>query len=409
MELFSLQTFLFFPLLFLFYFHTSYKKPISNGFKHYPILGFIPDFIKNRHRFLDWTAEILKRCPSRTASLYRPVNLRRPIPQTSSIFSKPTSRTTRKAKNSSPFLKISSVEESLTPMESYGKSRGKLPAMNSTQNRFEILLQKMLPARYFEVAFNVDPGFLDKDGTAHSEFMRAFDYGTTLSADRFLSVSAFIWKIKRFFNIGSERLMRKSIALVHEFANNIIRSRLETMGRDSTSTALTWFFWLLSFHSNVEEKILKELESIRTRNGKSIGDVYSFEELRDMNYLHAAISEAMRLYPPVPNDTKECMKNDMLPDGTFIGEGWFITYITYAMGRMESIWGENCYEYLPERWLENGIYRPENMFRFPVFHSGPRICLGKDMAYIQMESVGASVIERFVIDVQDKDRSGCYL
>ncbi|XP_031273348.1 cytochrome P450-like [Pistacia vera] len=112
----------------------------------------------------------------------------------------------------------------------------------------------------------------------------------------------------------------------------------------------------------------------------------------------------MRLYPPVPIDTKACSNDDILPDGTFIGKEWFISYHTYAMGRIESIWGENCNEYLPERWLENGIYRPENMFKFPVFHAGPRMCLGKDMAYIQMKSIAASVIERFVIDVQNRDK-----
>ncbi|KAL0339808.1 UNVERIFIED_CONTAM: cytochrome [Sesamum radiatum] len=57
-----------------------------------------------------------------------------------------------------------------------------------------------------------------------------------------------------------------------------------------------------------------------------------------MHYLHAAISETMRLYPPVPVDTKACKEDDILPDGTVIGKNWFISYHTYAMGRMESIW-----------------------------------------------------------------------
>ncbi|XP_019199095.1 PREDICTED: cytochrome P450-like [Ipomoea nil] len=99
---------------------------------------------------------------------------------------------------------------------------------------------------------------------------------------------------------------------------------------------------------------------------------------QEMQYLQAAISEAMRLYPPVPVDTKACLKDDVMPDGMFIGKGWFATYHTYAMGRMEKIWGKDCCEYKPERWLdENGEYRQESLFRFPVFHGGPRMCLGK--------------------------------
>ena len=125
-----------------------------------------------------------------------------------------------------------------------------------------------------------------------------------------------------------------------------------------------------------------------------------------MHYLHATISEGLRLFPPVPVDTKSSLKNDIMPDGTFVAEGWFVTYNTYAMGRMKSVWGEDCCEFRPERWLEeeeNGggimVYRPENPFKFPVFHAGPRICLGKEMAYTQMKLVAATIIERFQVEV----------
>jgi len=73
------------------------------------------------------------------------------------------------------------------------------------------------------------------------------------------------------------------------------------------------------------------------------------------------------------------------------------------MGRMESVWGKDCAQYNPERWLENGAFRTESPFRFPVFHAGPRMCLGKEMAYIQMKSIAASVMESFEIEAVDKD------
>lgn len=246
----------------------------------------------------------------------------------------------------------------------------------------------------------------------------------------------YLYKIKKFFNLGSEYKLKKSIATVHEYADKIIKSRMEDQkskkdedllsrfigtdqmstdllrdvvisfilaGRDTTSSALSWFFWILSSNPQVEIKILDELETIRNRNAKKIGETYSFDELREMHYLHAAISEAMRLYPPVPVDTKACLKDDVMPDGTVVLKEWFVTYHTYAMGRMERIWGSDCYEFRPERWLENGstgFCRQESPFQFPVFHAGPRMCLGKEMAYNQMKSIAASVMERFEFDVQ---------
>ncbi|KAF5474297.1 hypothetical protein F2P56_006210 [Juglans regia] len=104
-------------------------------------------------------------------------------------------------------------------------------------------------------------------------------------------------------------------------------------------------------------------------------------------------------------DTKACLNDDIMPDSTFVKKGWFVLYHTYAMRRMESMWGENCREFLPERWLENEVCRQESPFRFPVFHAGPRMCLGKYMAYIQMKSIAASVLmDRFEIESTDKDK-----
>uniref|UniRef100_A0A0D9YGA1 Cytochrome P450 n=1 Tax=Oryza glumipatula TaxID=40148 RepID=A0A0D9YGA1_9ORYZ len=121
-----------------------------------------------------------------------------------------------------------------------------------------------------------------------------------------------------------------------------------------------------------------------------------FDELREMHYLHAAITEAMRLYPPVAMDSHCCQNDDVLPDGTFVGKGWQVTYSAYAMARLEELWGADCEEFRPERWLdEDGVFRPESPFKYPVFHGGPRMCLGKEMAYIQMKSIAACVFERF--------------
>lgn len=253
-----------------------------------------------------------------------------------------------------------------------------------------------------------------------------------------------LWKVQKILNVGAEGRLKQSIATVHKFADEIIRLRMGEKdgsrkgedllsrfiateeaspeflrdivisfilaGRDTTSAALSWFFWILSSRIDVKEKIIKEIETVRSRSEDKMA-VFGFEELKEMQYLHAAITEVMRLYPPVPVDTKACLNDDVLPDGTRMKKGWFISYHTYAMGRMESVWGEDCNEYKPERWLENekgeggvGVCRSESAFKFPVFHAGPRMCLGKEMAYIQMKSIAASVMERFEVVAVEKEK-----
>lgn len=69
-------------------------------------------------------------------------------------------------------------------------------------------------------------------------------------------------------------------------------------GRDTTSSALTWFLWLVS---EVESKIREELQFLIPSNekGQTLRLFQSYE-LKNLVYLHAALCETLRLYPPVP-------------------------------------------------------------------------------------------------------------
>ncbi|KAL5546775.1 hypothetical protein UlMin_006462 [Ulmus minor] len=471
MELFSLLILLLLLFLF-FYFSTKKHTNTKPGFKVYPLVGSLPEFLKNRHQFLDWTTGVLRDCPTNTAVFHRPGKIHGVITANPlnvehmlktnfdnypkgerfvslledflgrGIFNSDGELWKVQRKTASYEFNTKSLRNFVMENVTVEIENRLVPVLESTSETLRVLdLQDILERFAFDnvckLSFNVDPGCLGGEGSASGdEFMSAFEDAATLSSGRFMYAFPSLWKIKKFLDIGSEKKLRESISTVHKFADNIIRSRMEAKlekgeedllsrfigndenspeflrdivisfilaGRDTTSSALTWFFWLLSSRKEVEEKILKELETIRDRNGKNIGKMYSFNEIRDMHYLHAAISETMRLFPPVPVDTKKCRAGEILPDGTFIGKDWFLSYQTYAMGRMESIWGKDWEEFRPERWLEEGVYRPESPFRFPVFHAGPRMCLGKDMAYTQMKSIAAAVIERFVIEVRDKD------
>ncbi|KAL1191498.1 Cytochrome [Cardamine amara subsp. amara] len=324
------------------------------------------------------------------------------------------------------------INTRLVPVLAEAATTGKLIDLQDILERFAF-------DNICKLAFNVDSACLGDDGATGVEFMRAFETAATISSQRFQSIVSYSWKIKKKLNIGSERLLRESIMTVHKFADNIVRNKIDQgrssdnkddllsrfisneemnspellrdivisfilAGRDTTSSALSWFFWLLSMHPEVEHKILEELNSIRARTGKRIGEVYKFEELKLMSYLHAAITESLRLYPPVPVDTMSCVEDNVLPDGTFVGKAWGITYNAYVMGRMESIWGKDCDRFDPERWIDetSGGFRGENPYKFPAFHAGPRMCLGKEMAYIQMKSIAAAVLERFVVEIPGK-------
>uniref|UniRef100_A0A453QI91 Cytochrome P450 86A2 n=1 Tax=Aegilops tauschii subsp. strangulata TaxID=200361 RepID=A0A453QI91_AEGTS len=169
-------------------------------------------------------------------------------------------------------------------------------------------------------------------------------------------------------------------------------------GRDTTSSALTWFFWLLSKHPDVEAKILAELRENATSGG--IGCQPTAIDLKRLVYLHAALSESLRLYPPVPFEHKAAAQPDTLPSGPAVSRTRQLIVSFYSMGRMEAVWGKDCLEFRPERWLtETGRLRHEPSYKFVAFNVGPRTCIGKDLAFTQMKAVVAAVVPRFRVEV----------
>ncbi|KAK4799284.1 hypothetical protein SAY86_024649 [Trapa natans] len=274
-------------------------------------------------------------------------------------------------------------------------------------------------------SFGLDPMCLQLS-LPLSEFALSFDLASNLSAERAMKASPSVWKIKRLLNLGSEKKLREAIAMIDVLAQEVIDQKrrigyssihkdllsrfMRTVnddkflrdiivsfllaGRDTVASALSSFFWLVAKHPQVASEICEEVSRV-------IGNqqVTSFEQLRELHYLNAAVYETMRLYPPIQFDSKFCQKDDILPDGTFVKSGTRVTYHPYAMGRMEELWGPDCLEFRPGRWLEEGKFRPENPFKYPIFQAGLRVCLGKEMALMEVKTVALSLLRRFRVEL----------
>nr|A0A517FND0.1 RecName: Full=Cytochrome P450 CYP94D109; Short=PpCYP94D109 [Paris polyphylla]QDS03630.1 cytochrome P450 CYP94D109 [Paris polyphylla] len=322
-----------------------------------------------------------------------------------------------------------------------------LPSLSRAANSGEIIdLQEVLDRLAFDnvckIAFDDDPArladkkFNDGENDYYGKFAKAFGEAAEISTQRFEKSR---WKIARALNLGTERKMKNALAIVNEFAMQVVREmkrkRAEEgkgrgssadllslfisegefsdeflrdvvisfvlAGRDTTSSTMAFFFWQVSTRPSICQKIKEEIVSVRKNHNNSQGGAFTLEELREMDYLHAVLSETLRLYPIVPLHARYTLADDVLPDGTMVKKGSTVMHSIYAMGRMESIWGADCLEFRPERWLENGVFRPKSPFLFPVFLAGPRMCLGKETAYMQMKAVAASVMEKFKIEVAD--------
>ncbi|KAK6150761.1 hypothetical protein DH2020_015693 [Rehmannia glutinosa] len=120
-------------------------------------------------------------------------------------------------------------------------------------------------------------------------------------------------------------------------------------GRDTSGALLTWLFYLISTNPLVENKILEEIRQIISPPKHYI--FYKAEELSKLVYLQSALTESLRLFPPVPVIIRDPIREDVLPSGHKVDQKTKIILCTYAMGRMPEIWGEDCGEFKPERWI----------------------------------------------------------
>ncbi|KAJ8625806.1 hypothetical protein MRB53_034336 [Persea americana] len=68
---------------------------------------------------------------------------------------------------------------------------------------------------------------------------------------------------------------------------------------------------------------------------------------------------------------------------------------------MEMIWGEDCLEFRPERWIsEQGVLTTfQHTNKVMVFIVGPRSCLGRDVSFTQMKAVVAALVYNFQLQV----------
>lgn len=149
-------------------------------------------------------------------------------------------------------------------------------------------------------------------------------------------------------------------------------------GRDSTASLLGWLFYLLVRHPPVFEKLRDTIIDTFGTYGEPHG--ITFERLKSCQYLQHCLNETLRLYPIVPVNFREAVRDTTLPCGggpdgespLFVRKGQAVNYNVHAMHRRKDLWGQDADDFKPDRWLH---IKPT--WTYLPFNGGPRICLGR--------------------------------
>ena len=80
-------------------------------------------------------------------------------------------------------------------------------------------------------------------------------------------------------------------------------------GKDTSASTLSWFFYMLCKHPLVQEKVEQEIRDVFSGKLDGVANISNIDDLIEnisdatlekMHYLHATLTETLRLYPAVP-------------------------------------------------------------------------------------------------------------
>ncbi|KAK0488922.1 cytochrome P450 [Armillaria novae-zelandiae] len=196
-------------------------------------------------------------------------------------------------------------------------------------------------------------------------------------------------KVKGVKKSSSEKDTGENMSLLDRLVENTDNTKdiqdellnILVAGRDTTASLLTFAVYMMCEHPDMATRLRSEiLAKVGARRP-------TYEDIRDMKYLRAFLNETLRLYPPVPGNSRTAKVATTLPNKGgapyYVPKDTRVVYSVFLMHRRTDLWGPDALEFDPDRFLDSRLhqYLTPNPFIFVPFNAGPRICLGQQFAY----------------------------
>jgi len=125
------------------------------------------------------------------------------------------------------------------------------------------------------------------------------------------------------------------------------------------------------------------------------------EALTHLPYTIACIKESLRLNPSAPNLFPRVVSapGGKTILGTFLPPSAEILSNAYVVQRDPDLYAPDPEVYRPARWLESKDKAAEMEARSFVFGMGPRMCLGKDIALMELYKLIPEFVRRFDMEL----------
>ena len=157
-------------------------------------------------------------------------------------------------------------------------------------------------------------------------------------------------------------------------------------GHETTAVSLSWTWYLLSQHPEVEQKLREELTQVLG------GRAPRLEDLPRLPYTDKVVKESTRLYPPAWSLARTVTKEVEL-GGYRLPVGANVVMSQWILHRDPRFF-EQPEQFNPDRWTAEAAQRLPRFAYFP-FGGGPRLCIGASFAMMEANLLLAAIAQRF--------------
>ncbi|KIY49616.1 cytochrome P450 [Fistulina hepatica ATCC 64428] len=170
-------------------------------------------------------------------------------------------------------------------------------------------------------------------------------------------------------------------------------------GSDTTSNSTCAIIYYLARTPYAQAKLQAELDE---KLGVADQRVSSGDELKDMPYLDACINEALRLHSTSSVGLPRVVPEQGLHifDHDFVA-GTVLSVPSFSIHRDTAVWGDDVEAYRPERWFERD--QADIQRTFNPFSTGPRGCVGRNLATLELRIIISSILRRFHFVLEDSN------
>jgi cytochrome P450 len=220
--------------------------------------------------------------------------------------------------------------------------------------------------------------------------------------------------IKKFYK--EIKISEGPLSLAFKGRNNIIPqpTTLEKIGNaiiftfaghDTTGHTLSWLIYELAKNNKYQKILHNEVDQFWK---DQCNDVITYKNFKRLPFMTKCIMETLRLWPALTNGTyRELEEDDYITDfdgnKLILEKGTWIQIPNWTRHRNKELWGEDADIFNPYREFKEdedwdgcviASYNP-NSPRFSPFTYGPRDCIGKNFAQIEMRIILLFLLQKF--------------